>query len=82
MNFAILLPIGIGVILGSLLFLKIIKYLLDNYYLQTFYSIIGFTLGSILVLYTPITFNGIGFISILLFIACFYIVNLFEKYTN
>lgn len=74
-----LIPLGIGVILGSLVFLKIIKYLLDHYYLQTFYAIIGFTLGSILVLYVPLTFNLMGFISILLLISCFYIAELFEK---
>lgn len=74
-----LIPLGIGVILGSILFLKIIKYLLDHYYMQTFYCIIGFTLGSILVLYVPLTFNLMGFISILLLITCFYIAGLFEK---
>ena len=82
MNFVFLIPLGIGIILGSILFLKMIKYLLDHYYLQTFYSIIGFTLGSILVLYTPITFDNMGFISILLFITCFYIAGLFEKHSE
>ena len=75
----ILVPLAIGVILGSIIFLKLIKYLLEYYYMQTFYSIIGFTLGSILVLYTPLTFNFTGLISILLFITSFYIASLFEK---
>lgn len=74
-----LIPLGIGIILGSLVFLKIIKCLLDHYYIQTFYSIIGFTLGSILVLYMPLTFDLEGLISILLLITCFYIAGLFEK---
>lgn len=74
-----LIPLGIGVILGSIVFLKMIKYLFDHYYMQTFYSIIGFTLGSVLVLYMPLTFNLMGFISILLLITCFYIAGLFEK---
>lgn len=79
MNLAILVPLGIGVILGGFLFLKMIKYLLDHYYMQTFYSIIGFTLGSILVLYMPLTFNFTGFVSVLLLIICFYIAGMFEK---
>ena len=79
MNLSILIPLGIGVIGGGIVFLKLIKYLLDNYHMQTFYSIIGFTLGSILVLYAPLTFDITGFVSILLLIACFYVAGLFEK---
>lgn len=79
LNLSILIPLGIGLIIGGIIFLKLIKYLLDNYYLQTFYSIIGFTLGSILVLYSPISFNTTGFISILLLITGFYIAGMFEK---
>lgn len=74
-----LIPLGIGAIIGSIVFLKIIKYLLDHYYMQTFYSIIGFTLGSILVLYVPLRFDLMGFASVLLLITCFYIAGLFEK---
>lgn len=81
-NLTFLIPLGIGVILGGFTFLKIIKYLLDHYYMQTFYSIIGFTLGSILVLYMPLTFDLIGLVSILLLITCFYIAGLFEKKEN
>lgn len=48
--FPVLIPIGIGLVIGSLIFMKIIKYLLDKFYIQTMYSIIGFTIGSIFVL--------------------------------
>lgn len=82
LNLSILIPLGIGVILGGILFLKIIQYLLEHFYMQTFYSIIGFTLGSILVLYMPLTFDFTGIISILLLIICFYIAGLFEKKSN
>lgn len=82
LNLSILIPLGIGVLIGGIIFLKLIKYLLDNYYMQTFYSIIGFTLGSILVLYVPLTFDFTSFVSILLLIVCFYIASLFEKNTN
>ena len=46
----ILIPMGIGLILGSIIVMKLTKKLLETYYAQTFYSIIGFTIGSIFVL--------------------------------
>jgi len=63
--FPLLIPMGIGLFIGSLLCMKLIKYLLDNFYIQTFFSIIGFTLGSIFVLYPGFTFDINGIISIL-----------------
>lgn len=79
LNLVVLAPLAIGVIIGSILFLKIIKYLLNNYYVQTFYAIIGFTVGSIFVLYTPITFDFTGFVCLLLFITCFFMAGLFKE---
>lgn len=46
----ILVPMGIGLIVGSILIMKLTKKLLEKYYGETFYSIIGFTSGSIFVL--------------------------------
>lgn len=46
-----LFPLGIGLFLGCIVFMKLTKYLLDKFYPQTFFSIIGFTIGSIFVLY-------------------------------
>ncbi len=46
-----LFPLGIGLFLGCIVFMKLTKFLLDNFYPQTFFSIIGFTIGSIFVLY-------------------------------
>lgn len=46
----VLIPLGIGVILGSFCFMKLTKFLLDVFYAPTFYCIIGFTFGSIFVL--------------------------------
>lgn len=70
----VLIPIVIGLILGSIVFMKLTKFLLDNFYAQTFYSIIGFTLGSIFVLLPDISFYIQGLICILcivLGILCF-----------
>lgn len=51
----ILIPIAIGLAIGSLFFMKITKYCLDNFYAETFYTIVGFTLGSILVIWPEFT---------------------------
>lgn len=58
-----LFPLGFGVCIGSLFFMKLTKYLLDNYYSQTFFSIIGFTIGSVFVLYPGFSFDINGLIS-------------------
>lgn len=73
MNLPILLPLGIGIVIGSIIFLKVIQYLLNHFYTQTFYSIIGFVIGSTLILYPGFSFNLEGLISALLFIFSFII---------
>ncbi len=55
LNTAVLLPLGIGLIIGCAIWIKLIELLLKNYYQTTFSIIIGFTLGSIFVL-LPKTF--------------------------
>lgn len=50
-NLTILFPMGIGLLIGCILFLMLIQFLFSKYYAQTFYGIIGFVLGSVLVLY-------------------------------
>ena len=68
-NLNVLIPIGIGLICGSIFFLFLIRFLFKNYTYQTYYSIIGFVLGSIFVLLP----NNINLISLLLFILGFII---------
>ena len=77
--FPILIPIAIGLILGCLLFMKLTNYLLNNFYEKTFYSIIGFSLGSVLVLMPSISSFLSGFISLLCILLGFLIFSLFGK---
>ena len=70
LNLNILIPLGIGLILGSFIWLKTINLLLEKHHSSTFFSIIGFTLGSIFVLYPGFTFDVNGIISILLCVFC------------
>ena len=79
MNLSILIPMGIGLVLGCIVFLVIIKLLLKHFYMETYYSIIGFTLGSVLVLYNPITFDFAGLVSIILLVVGFKIARKLEK---
>lgn len=64
LNLSVLAPIGIGLICGGLFFLVLIRFLFKNYSYQTYYSIIGFVLGSILILLP----SSINFISLTLFV--------------
>lgn len=79
-NFHILIPMCFGIFLGSILWLKVISFLLKKYHEATFYSIIGFTLGSIFVLYPGFTFDFIGFISIIFLILATTISYKLSKY--
>lgn len=75
----VLIPMGIGVIIGSIIFMKITKYLLDHHYSKTFFSIIGFTIGSIFVLLPSIH----TFLELVVCICCtilgYILMSLFEK---
>ena len=55
LNFSILLPIGIGLIIGSFLLLFLIKYLFKFYKSITYTTIIGFMLGSFPVMLPSVT---------------------------
>ena len=71
-----LFPLAVGLILGSICCMKLIKLLLDKFHAQTFYSIIGFTIGSIFVLFPKIISVNDAIISILciifgILIVCF-----------
>ncbi len=69
----VLIPMGIGIVLGSLFFMKIIKYLLDRFYIQTMYLIMGFTLGSVFVLFPDIN-TLIELTMLLLCMSCGYLI--------
>lgn len=79
LQFSVLIPMGIGLVIGCAFFLVVIKLLLKNFYMPTYYSIIGFTLGSVLVLYHPIYFDFAGFVSIILFVIGFKVAGKLEK---
>ena len=73
--FPVLIPLGIGLLIGSIVVMKITKKLLDTHYGKTFYCIIGFSIGSIFILLPTITNINEFIISIL----CFMLGNLIVK---
>lgn len=72
-NMTVLLPIMIGAGIGSFIFMKIIQKLLNKYHVQTIFGIIGFSLGSVLILYPGYSLTLESFISIILLILGFII---------
>lgn len=76
--FPILIPMGIGLILGSLIFMKLTNFLLKHFYAQTFSSIIGFSLGSIFVLIPNVS----SFTSFIISILCVFLGYLLMSFTK
>lgn len=73
-----LIPIAIGLVFGSIIFMKLTNFFLKNFYSQTFYTIIGFSLGSILVLLPNVSFDISGLICIFCIALGISIFNLFK----
>lgn len=66
-DLSILLPLSIGLFFGCVLWIKIIKYLFEKHHQITSFCIIGFTLGSVFVLFPGFAHGISGLIGYLLF---------------
>lgn len=75
--FPVLISMAIGILAGSLLFMKITKILLEKHYEKTMFSIIGFSIGSIFVLFPAILTIGDFAISILCFVIGYLFIKIF-----
>ena len=49
-NLSVLIPFGIGMVLGTIVLTKIINYFLENHRISSYYAITGFALSSVLLL--------------------------------
>ena len=72
-NMTVLFPMMLGAGTGSIIFMKIIQKLLNSYHSQTIFGIIGFSLGSVFILYPGYSFSFESLISIILLILGFVI---------
>lgn len=75
-----LIPITLGILLGLVIFIKIMNYLLKKHYGNTYSAIIGFVLGSVIAIYPGITLDIHGILSIILLIISFMFSYKFSKY--
>lgn len=53
-NILILLPFGIGIVIGIILVAKLIEYLLKKYPVKTYYGVLGFVLASLVAIIKPV----------------------------
>lgn len=72
-NMSVLFPMVLGAGIGSIIFMKMIQYLLNRFHSQTIFGIIGFSLGSVLILYPGYSFSLESFVSIILLVFGFVI---------
>lgn len=78
LNLSILIPMGLGLICGCIVFLNIINFFMNKFPIQTMYSIIGFVMGSIFILLP----NSFSLTYILLFVIGLLISLFFESFSS
>lgn len=71
-NMIVLIPFGIGVLLGIILIAKLISYLLKKYETKTYFGIIGFVLSSIVILILQIDSFKFSFMNIITCLIMFF----------
>lgn len=77
-----LIPVLLGVIMGAVVMVKLIKYLLDNHYRTTYSFILGFVLGSIAAIYPGLSYTFKDILNIMALIISFLISYRFLSQTN
>lgn len=73
LNILILIPFGIGVILGFLFMIRVIEYLLREFEVQTYMAIFGFVVGSLVLIFPGFEFSVVGLTCIVSLIVGFLI---------
>ena len=76
LNMVFIIPFAIGILVGIMAILKLIKYLLDNHYTKTYSCIVGFVVGSLLMVFPGLPTNIMGYV---ITIVCI-IIGLFASY--
>lgn len=79
LNFSILIPMGIGLVIGGLVLLILIKFSFKYFRTISYFAIIGFVLGSIPVLFPSISSYFELIIGFCLMISCALLVTIMEK---
>ncbi|AID44297.1 hypothetical protein SFBM_0356 [Candidatus Arthromitus sp. SFB-mouse-Japan] len=71
LNILILIPFGVGVILGFLCMIRVIEYLLKAFKIQTYMGILGLVTGSLVLIFPGFEFSMVGLTCILSLILGF-----------
>ena len=67
----ILIPFGIGVLVGIILVAKLIEYLLKRFETKTYFGVLGFVLASIIAIVLPLVGTSFDLIQLLIAIIVF-----------
>lgn len=73
LNFSILIPMGIGLILGGFIFMLIINFLFSHFKSYTYFLILGFVIGSVFVIVPGFEFSFECILGVLLAGLCFFV---------
>ena len=73
LNFQVLIPFAIGMVIGVIVVSKIINKLLQKFYGYTFYSILGFVIGSIIFVFPGFSFTFTHMIGVIMLFIGFFI---------
>ena len=83
LNMIFIIPFAIGILVGIMAILKLIKYLLDNHYTKTYSCIVGFVVGSLLMVFPGLPTNIMGYvITIVCIILGLFASYMIEKYSE
>lgn len=81
-NLMIIVPVGIGFVVSIVLFANIINFLFRRFYGYTYYTVIGFVIGSIIAIFPGFSFNIEHLLGVLLFAVGFYLSFSLSKYSK
>ena len=68
-NLLILIPFGLGIVVGIILVAKLIEWLLNKYPIKTYYGVLGFVIASIISIVKPLFANSTSIIEIIISIV-------------
>lgn len=75
-NLTILIPFGIGVLLGIILISKLLEYLFNKYEIPTYYAILGFVISSILTLLLSVISPEVAIVQVLIGVVLLVVASL------
>ena len=83
LNMIFIIPFAIGILVGIMAILKLIKYLLDKHYTRTYSCIVGFVAGSLLMVFPGLPVGVMGYVITVICIAIGIMLSyMVEKYSE